>query len=202
MKILLTGSSSGVGHSLQVILSQNHLVSAPTRQQLDLSSSTAAVDYVDQSYDMLINCAGTGVGGKINFVNHDSDLVKEILTVNFLNTVLLTQRVLQINQQCKIVNITSTNNNRYWPNDLAYSLSKKCLAEFGAMLRVEFPTVNYLEVRLGLTKTNFNNNRYKNHQHRFQDIYEANRYLLPDDVANKIVNVIFDDSIKFIEIAP
>jgi len=159
------------------------------------------INYVDQPYDMLINCAGTGIGGKIKFNEHDSNLVHEILTVNFLNTVLLTQKVLQSNQQCKIVNITSTNNNRYWPNDLAYSLSKKCLAEFGTMLSVEFPGINYLEVKLGLTKTNFNHNRYKHHPHRFQDIYNTCQYLLPNNVAKKIVNVMFDNSIKLIEVS-
>jgi short-subunit dehydrogenase len=150
----------------------------------------------------LINCAGTGIGGKTKFTDHAADQVQEILTVNFLNTVLLTQRVLKFNQHCKIVNVTSTNNNRYWPNDLAYSLSKKCLAEFGNMLCVEFPEIRYLEIRLGLTKTNFNNNRYKNNQHRFQDIYATANYLLPDEVSNKIIDVIFDDSIKFIEVSP
>jgi short-subunit dehydrogenase len=202
MKILLTGSSSGVGQALHTILYRNHQVVAPTRSQLDLSDTSAAINYVDQPYDMLINCAGTGIGGKIKFNQHDSMLVNEILTVNFLNTVLLTQRVLQFNQQCKIVNITSTNNNRYWPDDLAYSLSKKCLTEFGAMLAVEFPNINYLEVKLGLTKTNFNYNRYKHHQHRFQDIYDTNCHLLPEDVAIKITNVLFDNSIKFIEVSP
>lgn len=201
MKILLTGASSGIGQALHTILSHDHQVAAPTRHQLDLSTSVAT-NYINQPYDMLINCAGTGVGGKIKFNEHDSTLVNEILTVNFLNVVLLTQKVLQFNQQCKIVNITSTNNNRYWPNDLAYSLSKKCLAEFGAMLAVEYPNINYLEVRLGLTKTNFNQNRYKHHPHRFQDIYDINCYLLPTDVAAKVANVLFDDSIKFIEVSP
>jgi len=110
--------------------------------------------------------------------------------------------VLAFNRLCKIVNITSTNNKRYWPNDLAYSLSKKCLAEFGKMLTVEFTDLNYLEVRLGLTKTNFNNNRYKNNQNKFQDIYATSNYLLPENVARKIVDVLFDNTIKFIEVAP
>ena len=202
MKILLTGASSGVGQALNSVLKVSNDVDAPARQQLDLNCETSIVKYVNQPYDMLINCAGTGVGGKINFVDHSHKQLKEILNVNLRNTVILTQRVLKFNLNCKIVNITSTNNTRYWPNDLAYSLSKKCLAEFGQMLTVEFPDINYLEVRLGLTKTNFNNNRYKNNQDRFQDIYSSSDYLLPDEVASKIINVIFDNSIKFIEISP
>lgn len=202
MKILLTGASSGVGQALAARLKSSHDVHLPSKQQLNLNDAKSITKYVTQSYDILINCAATGVGGKINFVEHRYDQLKEILTVNFLNTVLLTQHVLTLNQQCKIVNITSTNNKRYWPNDLAYSLSKLCLAEFGNMLTVEFPNINYLEVRLGLTKTNFNNNRYKNNQDRFQDIYASSDYLLPENVAEKIVNVLFDNSIKFIEVSP
>jgi short-subunit dehydrogenase len=202
MKILLTGSSSGVGEALSLILNLSHEVHSPSSQHLNLKDSKSIIEYVNQPYDILINCAGTGVGGKTDFVNHTTDLIEEILIVNFLNTVLLTQRVLAFNRLCKIVNITSTNNKRYWPNDLAYSLSKKCLAEFGKMLTVEFTDLNYLEVRLGLTKTNFNNNRYKNNQNKFQDIYATSNYLLPENVARKIVDVLFDNTIKFIEVAP
>jgi len=201
MKILLTGGSSGVGKELLQILSTCHNTDAPTRDLLDLNDTVSVDSFTVDSYDMLINCAGTDVGGKIDFVNHESVRVKEILNVNFVNVVLLTQKVLLSNPNCKIVNITSTNNNKYWPNNLAYSLSKKALESFGNMLLVEYPTISYLEVRLGLTKTEFNNNRYKYSIDRFQDIY-SNSHLLPLEVAEKINSVLFDNSIKFIEIAP
>jgi short-subunit dehydrogenase len=201
MKILLTGGSSGVGKELFQILSTYHDIDAPIRDQLDLSNTASVNSFTISSYDMLINCAGTDVGGKIDFVNHESLRVKEILDVNFVNVVLLTQKVLLSNPNCKIVNITSTNNNRYWSNNLAYSLSKKALEAFGDMLLVEYPTMLYLEVRLGLTKTEFNNNRYKYSSDRFQDIY-LNPHLIPLLVAEKINSVLFDNSIKFIEIAP
>lgn len=202
MKILLTGSSSGIGKELKNILEHQHEIDCPERHQLDLNDIPAVINYVSQSYDLLINCAGTDIGGKIDFVNHDVACVQEILQVNLISAMLLTQQILKFNQKCKIVNITSTNNNRYWPNDLAYSLSKKCLEIFGNMLSVEYPNTSYLEVRLGLTKTNFNNNRYKNEPNRFIDIYPTNKHLLPLDVARRIVDVLFDDQIKFIEISP
>ena len=202
MKILLTGASSGVGKELFSILSSQHTVDAPLRSQLDLSNIDQITGWVNQSYDVLIHCAGTGIGGKIDFLNHESHYVKEILQTNFLSVVLLSQQVLKINPECKIIIITSTNNNRYWPNDLAYSLSKKSLEIFGQMLLVECPHTNYLEVRLGLTKTDFNNNRYKENQERFSDIYSTNDYLESNTVAQKIVDIIFDNRIKFIEISP
>lgn len=201
MKILLTGSSSGVGQALYQQLCINHEVTAPTRQQLDLLDSGQVINFVNQNYEMLINCAGTGIGGKIDFVNHRTADIEDILQTNLISPVLLSQAVLKHNPMAKIVNITSTNNLRYWPNDLAYSLTKKALEEFGKMLLVEYPTIKYLEVRLGLTKTNFNQNRFKNEPSRYTDLYQTN-YLTPIDVADKICNVLFDDTVKFIEVSP
>jgi short-subunit dehydrogenase len=124
------------------------------------------------------------------------------MSVNLLAPLCLTQQALSKNPNCKIVNITSTNNNRYWPNNLAYSLSKTALEEFGSMLRVEYPDIDLLEVRLGLTKTNFNQNRYHTAPTRFVDIYEKHPYLTPEEVAIRIVAVLFDPVVKFIEISP
>lgn len=201
MKILLTGGSSGIGHCLNELLCHDHQVVAPTRQQLDLNDTNQVANFVNEPFDMLINCAGTGVGGKINFVNHDPALVDEIFKVNLLSAVSLTQQILKLNSVAKIVNITSTNNRQYYANDLVYSLSKKSLEEFGNMLKIESPQTPVLEVRVGLTKTNFNQARYIHHPERYRDIY-CSRHLLADQVAYEISKVLFDNTIKFIEISP
>ena len=203
MRIFLTGASSGVGHRLftQLTESGNHVV-APTRAQLDLSVTDQVINYELDNVDMLINCAGTGVGGKIDFCNHRPTNVVEILNTNLIGPVLLCQKVLSKNSHCKIVNITSTNNNRFWPGDLAYSLSKQSLSDLGSMLRVEYPSLRYLEVRLGLTKTNFNNNRYANDSERFQDVYGSHVYQTVESAVDQITKVLFNDNIKFIEVAP
>ena len=200
MKIAITGTTTGVGSALVTEL-QSHEVISIDRSNLDLS----VVDHVKQFtmpiVDILINCAGTGRGGKTTFTNHDPDCVVEILNTNLVSAVLLSQKALQQNPNCKIVNITSTNNRHYWGNDLAYSLSKLGLANFSDMLRTEYPTTSILEVRLGLTKTNFNKNRYTGFEDRYVDIYNK-AHLTTDVVAKRICSVLFDDSIKFIEIAP
>ena len=200
MKILLTGGSSGIGKSLKNILQADHTVIAPSRAELDLSLSKS-VGNIDIECDILVNCAGTGIGGKRPFVDHCDNNIIDIFNVNLIAPVLLSQRVLQKNSHCKIVNITSTNNNHYWPNDLVYSLTKKSLADFGTMLKIDHPECRVLEVRIGLTKTNFNSARYQNNPERYQDIY-VNPHLTADTVANKIVDIMFDDSVKYIEISP
>jgi short-subunit dehydrogenase len=201
MNIAITGSTSGVGKELYHLLESNHNVISLSRQILELSDLNQVINFDLQKYDVLINCAGTGVGGKIEFCKHNLDEIKKIMSVNLISPMLLAHQALSSNPECKIINITSTNNKRYWPNDLAYSLSKISLHNFSEMLRVEYPNANILEVQLGLTKTNFNQNRYKNHRDRYQDIYN-NKHLQADFVAEKIYSVLFDNSIKFIEISP
>jgi short-subunit dehydrogenase len=202
VKIVITGTSSGVGNRLYHQLQQtSHTVIGLTRQDLDLSDTIQVSQYKIGYCDMLVNCAGTGVGGKIDLVNHQSEDVVTILNTNLLAPVLLSKTALLANQSCKIVNITSTNNQRYYANDLVYSLSKKALSEFGNMLRVEYPDVNLLEVELGLTRTNFNQNRYRKELHRSVDIY-SNLHLTADSVAQSILAVLFDNKIKFINISP
>jgi short-subunit dehydrogenase len=200
MRIVITGTSSGLGQELASRLHEHDVV-APTRQLLDLSDIASVVNYDPGFCDILINCAGTDIGGKIDFVNHQTQNVVDILNTNLIAPVLLSKQVLANNTKCKVINITSTNNNRYHANNLSYSLSKKALAEFGAMLKVEYPDVNYLEIKLGLVKTEFNRNRYQHEPDRFNDIYQL-PHLTVCQAADIIVPAMFNSSIKFIEVAP
>lgn len=202
MKILLTGSSGGLGKELAKLLAIDHVLLCPCRKTLDLSCNQSIMTYANNlSVDMLINCAGTGIGGKIDFARHDALDIDTIMRVNLLGVVMLTHFVLNTNPQTKIVNVTSTNNNRYHVNDLAYSLTKHALSTFSEMLRVEYPDLSVLEVRLGLTRTGFNTNRYAKEPNRYQDIYH-HKHLMPDTAAKKIVEHLFDSTIKFVEISP
>jgi short-subunit dehydrogenase len=201
MKILLTGNSSGLGQALHQLLDQSHEVDGLTRNDLDLSDSQNVIDYRTKLYDMVIHCAGTGIGGKLPFADHNPQSVNTIIKTNLLSPILLTNKLLQQNPHCKVVCITSTNNKHYYPNDLAYSLSKTSLSIFLKMLHIDYPKLNYLEVQLGLTKTEFNNNRYKNNMDRFQNLYQ-HAHLEATYVAQQINQVLFNNHIKFIEISP
>ena len=199
MKILITGTSSGIGQGLMHQL-LHHEVTRLTRSTLDLADVSSVTNYSIDHYDMLINCAATGIGGKIDLVNHSDTDAVNILNVNLISPILLCKKILKSNPQCKIVNITSTNNNHYYPNDLIYSLSKLALAEFGRMLKIEYPTTNLLEISLGLTKTNFNYNRYSNNLDRYYDIYQ-HPHLTVEQAVTRIMSVLFDSNVKNIEIS-
>lgn len=200
---MITGSNSGIGLCLYNILLHNNIRTVGlTRQQLDLSNLQAVTNFDLERTDLLINCAATDIGGKIDFINHRPNNITEIACVNLLSPILLCQKALRKNKDCKIVNITSTNNRRYWPNDLIYSLTKKSLSDFGMMLQIEYGNLNYLEVQLGLTKTNFNANRYKLDSDRYKDLYADSKHLTPEYVADTIFKAISDNNIKFLEISP
>lgn len=200
MDILITGTNSGIGKELSKILTDHNVLSL-TRTELDLSNISDVLNYNMPKIDILINMAATDVGGKIIFDNHDAQDIVTTLNTNLMSPILLSQKALKNNINCKIVNITSTNNKRYYQNNLIYSITKKSLTDFTNFLQIEYPNIKTLEIRLGLTKTNFNKNRYKNHMDRYQEIYQ-NPHLSAEYVASVIHKILFDDKIKFIEISP
>jgi short-subunit dehydrogenase len=199
--IVITGSNSGIGHELYKILSQHNTVIGLTRNDCDLDDITSVINYTLPHCDILINCAAHDLGGKVAFCEHETINLAKIFNTNLLAPTILTQKALRNNTQTKIVNITSTNNNRYYGNDLVYTLTKKALSDFTAYLKVDYPHIAALEVIVGLTKTNFNTNRHKAKHKPIDDLYSA-PHLSPQNVANKIVDIIFDNSITKIEIIP
>ena len=104
MKIAITGTSSGVGQALVTLLKTDHDIVKLTRQHVDLSDTQSLINKNLDFYDMLINCAGTGIGGKTQFDQHELIDINCILSVNLLAPVYLTHKVLQQNPFCKIVN--------------------------------------------------------------------------------------------------
>lgn len=198
----ITGGSSGLGLELVRIFHDHGFeICRPTRQELDLDRPDDALHFPMPRPDILINCAGHDLGGKTTFLDHGIENIVKILNTNFVSAIVLSHRALVKNANCKIINITSTNNRQYWSNNLAYSLSKKSLAEFGRTLLIDHCQVRILEVQLGLTRTNFNRNRYKDHADRYAEIYDR-PCLEAADVAEKIYHAALDDTIKFLEISP
>lgn len=199
MNIAITGASSGVGQALKELLSPLHSVIEINRFQLDLDDPNAVTQYTLPPCDILINCAGHDLGGKVVFLNHDTNCITKILNANLIAPVLLSKQALTNNINCKIVTITSTNLNNYWGNDLAYTLSKVALHEFNRLLSIEYPNAKTLEIVLGLTKTNFNKNRHKLNHRPIDNLYE-HKHLSAEQAAEKILKVMFNNEIRTIEL--
>lgn len=194
MNIIVTGSNSGIGKSIVNFL-DNHTVHCFSRKKYNMDIPGVFKNCETPDCDLLFNVAGHDLGGKVDFLHHNFDQWSKILNTNLVNTLHLTQLVLQSNINAKIINITSTNVDQYYPNDLIYSLSKSALSTFTDYLRIEYPdrANNFKEVRLGLTKTNFVNNRHRENHIPNIDLYSMYDHLLPDDAAEQIINFAFSN---------
>jgi NADP-dependent 3-hydroxy acid dehydrogenase YdfG len=198
MKALITGTSSGIGSHIHKFVDWN--ITNLTRKTVDLDYPQSITEAQIPYADIVINNAGHDLGGKVLFADHKFDHWQRILNTNLVSAMRITQLALQKNPDLIVVNITSTNNDKYWGNDLVYSLSKVALEHFGKMLKIDYPDVIVKEVRLGLTKTEFNNNRYKENHKPVDDLYSV-PCLDSVLVANKIVDFI-NSRENFIRIQP
>ena len=194
----MTGTTSGVGYHLSQILKQEHNVIELTRDFADLDYPYEITEF--GKVDILINCAGHDVGGKVPFKDMQWNHWNRVINTNLVSAMRLSQLAIQANENVTVVNITSTNVDKFYPGDLVYSLSKKSLQIFSDMLRYEHPTVTVKEVILGLTKTNFNKNRHKESHKPIDDLYSMD-HLSPDEVADVIARFIFSEN-ELIRITP
>ena len=181
MKILITGTTSGIGAATAKLLKlQYHDVIELNRSELDLTDIQAVTDYSLPEIDCLINNAGGGAKDDQSKVN-----------LNFLAPVILARKAYQQNPKVIIVNVTSSYVNKYWGNDLIYSVSKKALAAFRLDFRVDYPDAIIIEIRPGLTRQQYDDDGdvldiFNDWRRENPDI----TFMAPEDVANAISQAI------------
>jgi NADP-dependent 3-hydroxy acid dehydrogenase YdfG len=194
MNILITGGSSGIGQQLAMSLSKDNTVTAPARSHLDLS---CLPEYHMQTFDCIILCAGSDLGGKQPFCDmQDSDWVNT-MQVNLISNMKLIKDYVKArgSQWSKIIVFGSTATNHLWPNMIPYSLSKLALEEFCCALRQEIPgTTGIAVIRPGLVKTNFNFARNKGQitQEQAGEWYADKPHLLPQDFVSAVKYMLDD----------
>jgi len=187
----ITGGSSGIGFSLIQLL-QNEKVFFPTRKELNLDNIDIASNYDVPFVDIAVHIAGHDLGGGVNFLEHKIEDFIKIINCNLLSTIILSKKLLLKNKNCVQVYITSTNLDKFYSNNLIYNLSKKSLHSFINLLKIDFPAANIKEARIGLTKSEFNNNRHKNNHKPINDLYNQ-AHMTSTYVANKILELIKSD---------
>ena len=152
---IVTGANSGIGKSTALALvAKGCKVYDFSRRQIpceniihiscdvtDESAVIKAVEYVlkeDERIDILVNCAGFGISGAVEFTSLES--AKKQFDVNFFGTVNVTKAVLPVmrKQNCgRIVNISSVASVAHIPFQTYYSATKAAIDSYTCCLSNE-----------------------------------------------------------------
>ena len=74
MNIFLTGGSSGIGKAcFELLVQKGHSVTAPTRNQLNLSDPHNIEHLSLSEFDVVLNCAGSNIGTYLGFYNNTTN---------------------------------------------------------------------------------------------------------------------------------
>ena len=204
MKILITGTSSGIGKAIALkLISEQHEVYGISRTSADINSSffheylldltniEALENLVKQlnkeiSFDVLINNAGCGYYGLHEELN--TAKIHEMITTNLEVPMVLCNllmRTLKSNAGC-IVNISSVTAKQHNPHGAAYGATKAGLTSLSASLFDEARKhgVRVIAIHPEMTDTSL----YRNTD--FGVFQGDGCYLTPEDVANAVMYAI------------
>ncbi len=176
--IVITGASSGIGKELAQYFSKYDKVIGMSRTipnnveydylSVDVSNEDdvkKAVDIVSQKYgkvDVLINCAGIGISGAIEYTTLQE--ARQIIDVNIIGPFLAVKHFLPLirnSKQGKIINIGSVAGELTIPFQTFYSMTKTALQAFTEGLKMELKPfgIDACCVLPGDTKTGFTAHR-------------------------------------------
>lgn len=172
---VVTGSASGIGKALIQKLAENNVVFAgyrnPTHENdLRLISANIYPFYVDYNkpetikeageyilnkctkIDTLVNIAGCVVAGPVEKLNIDE--VRRQFDVNVFGHLDLTQRLIPILENGRIINVSSMASFGIFPFISPYCASKKCLDMFFNSLMIENKkNIKVISIKPGVIST-------------------------------------------------
>ncbi len=162
MKIFLTGGNSGIGQATkQLLIQQGHQVTAPTRDELDLTDF-AKIDSLDlSSYDAIINCAGANGGAYLGWQNNSWQNQANHVAVNFTAPLLLAKQYTRQRNQGQFIYLTSTSAD----DPISYTIfmvgSKVAVRSSLNAVRRDYPGILFTEIVPGKTRTNMLQQNYQ-----------------------------------------
>ena len=180
-KVIITGASSGIGRkTAEFLKNRGYEIIGVSRhkpedvsfeyQLCDLSDETSIVACTEaiaarhEQVDALVNCAGVGVSGALEYANAKD--IDHIFDVNIKGTILFTQKIIPLlrrSQKAKIINIGSVAGPLTIPFQTLYSMTKSALRSFSEGLRMELKpfAIDVCLLMPGDTRTTFTTNRQK-----------------------------------------
>ena len=180
MVIVITGGSSGIGLETARLFSNcpDNIVYVLNRREIkennihwikcdlsDVSSIKSAIELITKKHkiiNMLINNAGMGISGAVEY--HSEDEIKKIIDVNLLGLINVTRLSLPyMTKGSKIINISSVAGPISIPFQTMYSVSKAGVLAFSNGLRNELRPldIKVTSILPGDTKTGFTASREK-----------------------------------------
>lgn len=178
--LVVTGASSGIGKEIAAFfhekgfivygisrsvpkekLPYQYLVCDVTKEEM-VATTITQIEKMESKIDILINCAGMGISGAIEYTSFEE--VKRIFDVNVYGVFLFTKAALPLlrkSEKAKIINIGSVAGDLTIPFQAFYSMTKASVHAFSEALRMELRPfkIDVSCVLPGDTKTSFTQNR-------------------------------------------
>ena len=154
MNIFITGGSSGIGLATKHMLEKQHRVTAPLRQDFDLTD-LAQIDSLDLTgYDAVINCAGDNQGAYLGWHNNSWQNQQRHVAVNFTGPLLLAKQYTRQRASGQFIYITSASAD----DPISYTIfmvgSKLALRHSLNAVKRDYPGILFTEIVPGKTQTN------------------------------------------------
>ena len=187
MKVFITGGSSGVGQACVELFDQHH-ITAPGRNELDLSDFEA-IDQLDlSSYDIVINCAGANVGAFKGWQDNTWQNQKNQVDVNFTGALLLAKQYVQQRSTGHFIYITSSNIDDPIVYNIFYTAAKAALHYSMNTVRKQYPDMLITEIRPGKVRSNMLKQNYQGEktEDEINSLYAKGPVLEPADIAKAI----------------
>ena len=187
MKIIITGTSSGIGKAIKEKLKDYEIIEVCRRceNSIDLNDIKAVEEFKIKNVYAIINNAGVGYFGQ--FEDISTSKIQEMVNVNLLAPLILTKNHLKEIKKNKgfIINISSTSATQPARLGVVYSATKAAIRQFGISLfeEVRKEGVKVINVLPDLTLSNFHNNTF------FKPSNEKLAHIKPEDIANIVYDI-------------
>jgi NADP-dependent 3-hydroxy acid dehydrogenase YdfG len=193
MNLFITGGSSGVGQACVQLFDQHH-ITAPTRDQLDLSNFEAISQLDLSPYDIVINCAGANVGAFRGWQDNSWQNQQNQVDVNFTGALLLAKQYVQQRPTGHFIYVTSSNIDDPIVYNIFYTAAKAALHYSMNTVRKQYPNMLITEIRPGKIRSNMLNQNYQGAKtpDEIEELYTKGSVLSPADIATAI-----DTAIKY-----